>query len=94
MRNEMKNLVPLQMVQLARFCEAAMLILNARLFTLVGLLFCAVGFGWVMWMPDWVRLAGACAFALLVFWPLQRMEARREISTSGGDNGQVSTAAD
>ncbi len=94
MKNEIDRLVPMQVVALAKFCRAAMLILNARLFTLVGLIFCAVGFGWVMWQPDWVRFAGACAFALLVFWPLQRMEARREISTNGGEHGQVSSASD
>lgn len=89
MKNEMQHLMPKEMVALARFCQAAMLILNARLFTLVGLLLCAAAFGYVLWQPDAVRLAGACAFALLVFWPLQRMEARREITSTGGQDGNA-----
>lgn len=71
------NLMPVELVALARFCKAAMLVLNARLFTLLGMALCACAFGWVMWMPDWTRFASAVAFALLVFWPLQRMETQR-----------------
>ena len=89
MKNELQNLVPREIVMLANFCRAAMLILNARLFTLAGLCMAFILFGWVMLTPDWIRFAGACAFSLGVFWPLQRMEARREIST-GGNYEQVS----
>jgi hypothetical protein len=81
MKNDMDKLIPQELIALSRFCSAAMLILNARLFTLIGMIFCATGFGWVMWEPDWIRAFAACAFSLLVFWPLARMEARREIST-------------
>lgn len=54
-----------------------MMVLNARVFTLLGLLLSAAAFGYVLYQPDWVRAFAACAFALLVFWPLQRMEAQR-----------------
>lgn len=90
MKNDIEQLIPMQVVALAKFCRAAMLILNARLFTLAGLVMSFCLFGWVMWEPDWIRFAGAVAFSLGVFWPLQRMEARREITTSGGSNEQVS----
>jgi hypothetical protein len=73
------NLLPAEMMGLARFCGAAMTIINARLFTLLGALLAWALFGWVLWQPDWIRFAGACAFALMVFLPLQRMEHRRII---------------
>lgn len=69
--------MPAELVALSRFCQAALVILNARLFTLLGTMLSACAFGWVMWIPDWTRFAAAVGFALLVFLPLQRMEARR-----------------
>lgn len=77
MKDETQHLIPEELMFLARFCREALVILNARLFTLLGTLLAAAMFGWVLWQPDWIRFAGACAFALLVFWPLQRMEYRR-----------------
>ncbi len=71
------NLLPAEMMHVARITQALMAVLNARLFTLLSTMLAASLFGWVMWQPDWIRFAGACAFALLVFLPLQRMEQRR-----------------
>lgn len=87
MKNEMKNLMPQEMVAIARITQALMVILNARLFTLLGMALCASGFGWVLWQPDWIRAFAACAFAVLVYWPLVRMEAQRHAKTEGETNG-------
>ena len=83
MKNEIKNLMPRELMALARFCQAALIALNARMFTLLGTLLSACAFGWTMWQPDWTRFASAVAFALLIFWPLQRMEANRATETQG-----------
>lgn len=85
MKNDLKTLVPQELIALVHFCQAAMLILNARLFTLLGLLLCAGAFGYVLWNPDPTRLLAACAFAIIVYLPLMKMEARREIVTKQGD---------
>lgn len=88
MKNDIKNLVPQEVIFLARFCQNAMLILNARLFTLLGMLLCAMAFGWVMWLPDWTRFAAACAFAVIVYLPAQRMESRRIVQQQGAPDGE------
>lgn len=76
-RDELKNLMPAEVMIVARVAQAMLLVINARLFTLLGMFFCAAGFGWVLWEPNWIRAFGACAFAVLVYWPLVRMEAKR-----------------
>ena len=86
MKNEIKNLMPYELMALARFCQAALILLNARMFTLLTTLLSACLFGWVLWQPDWIRFAAACAFALLVGVPLQRMEAQRIVKTEGEQN--------
>lgn len=76
-REDLTNLMPQEILMIARVAQSLMLVLNARLFTLLSLCFAAAGFGWCMWIPDWTRFAAACAFAILVFLPLSRMEAKR-----------------
>lgn len=77
MRNEIERLVPAELMAVARVAQALLIVLNARLFTLLGMGLCAALFGWVLWQPDWIRFAGACAFAILCYLPAQRMEQRR-----------------
>ncbi len=84
-REELKNLVPQELVMIANVAQSLMLVLNARLFTLLGMFFCAAAFGWTMWQPDWIRFAGACAFSVLVYWPVTRMEARRIAAQTQGE---------
>lgn len=86
-REDENRLVPQEIVMLARVAQSLMLVLNARLFTLLGMMFCAAGFGWVLWQPDWIRAFGACAFAVLVYWPVARMEAKRiaAVQSNEGD---------
>ncbi len=76
MKNELQHLAPAQLIALVRFCAAAMGILNARLFTLVGLLLCAGGFAWALYAPTWERVTAAVAFAILGYWPLIRIELK------------------
>ncbi len=75
MKNDLQHLMPVEIIRLARFCSAAMTILNARLFTLVGLLMSAAAFGYALWQPDYIRLASACAFALMAILKKQRERA-------------------
>jgi hypothetical protein len=86
MKNEMKNLLPQELMVVARITQSMMLILNARLFTLLGMGLCAAAFGWTLWQPDWIRAFGACAFAVLVYWPAVRMEAKRIAQTTEGES--------
>lgn len=87
MKNEIRNLMPAELIALARFCQAALLALNARLFTLLALVLDFVLFGFAALDPHWIRFACACAFAVLVFIPVQRMEADRIVKTQGDENG-------
>ena len=77
MKNEMKYLMPQELVIVANVTRAMMGVINARLFTLLGMVLAACLFGWVMWQPDWIRFAGAGAFAIFVYLPAQRMEHNR-----------------
>lgn len=61
-----------------RFAQAGLLALTDRVMTLLSLGGCIVLFGWLMHEPDWIRFAGACAFSLLVFYPLMRLEAAKK----------------
>lgn len=79
---KINNLRPQELIVLVKFCQAAFLILNARMFTLLGMSLSGAAFGYVLYQPDWIRVFAACAFAMLVFWPLQRMESAK--STSQG----------
>lgn len=74
MRNDLPGLGAAQVIALAAFARAAMMVLTARILTLLSMLLSAGGFAWVLVDPHVIRLAAACAFALLVFWPCQRLE--------------------
>lgn len=76
-RDPVSNLMPPELLALTRFCQAALIMLNARMFTLLGMCLCAALFGWTMLDPHWIRFAGACAFAGLVYLPALRMEVNR-----------------
>ena len=51
---------------------------SERVLTLLALLGCSCVFGYAMLYPDWMRFAGAAAFAVLVFWPCVRLEAAKK----------------
>ncbi len=86
MKREIENLMPQELVAVARISQALLIVLNARLFTLLGMALSAALFGWVMWQPDWIRFAGACAFAALVFLPIHRLEQRRQQAAQEATN--------
>lgn len=86
MKNETANLMPAHVIALARFSQAALVALNARLFTLVAMLLAFGLFAWSALDPHWIRFATACAFAVLVFYPVHRMEQNKVVN-EGGENG-------
>lgn len=63
-----------------RFAQAGLRLLSERVLTLLALAGCVSLFWWAMLYPDWMRLAGAGAFAVLVFWPCVRLEAAKKES--------------
>lgn len=69
---------PINLMMLGKLVNASLRVLTDQLLTTVALLICGVLFGWVLYAPDWIRLAGASAFAILVYLPLVRAEARKQ----------------
>lgn len=53
-------------------------VLNLRLLTSLAMLLTAGLFAWVMWEPDYIRLAAAIAFGLIVFLPARSLERSPE----------------
>lgn len=45
-------------------------VLNHRFMAVLSLAISAGLFAWVMWAPDYTRLGGAIAYAVLINWPL------------------------
>lgn len=62
-----------------QFCQIGMKILTGRLLSTMGMLICGGLFAWVLYAPDLIRLGGACAFALLVYWPSVRYEQQQKV---------------
>lgn len=59
-------------------CQAILRVAAERVLTIMGMVICAVLFGWVLYAPDWIRVAAACGFAVLVYWPIVRLERSRK----------------
>lgn len=68
---------------LVQFAHVGIRVVNERLLTLLGMIICAALFAVVMWQPDWVRLAAAGAFAVLVYLPLLRHEQQKKQEPKG-----------
>lgn len=77
MKDETQFLRPAELMHIAAFCKFALTILNARLLTATALVSATALFGYALWQPDYLRLAGACAYAMLVLWPAQRLDMKR-----------------
>ncbi len=60
---------------LIRFISSGLKVLSLRVAMLFALLLTFSLFAWVMYSPDYWRLAGAIAFALLVFLPIARQDS-------------------
>lgn len=78
---------PKVLAALVRYVRVGTAVLAARILTLLGLFMCAGGFAWALWGPSWERVAAASAFAVLVFWPVVRLD-------KGKEDGQVATTSD
>lgn len=52
-------------------------ILSDKILTTVGMVMCAVLFGWTLYDPDWIRVAACCAFAILVYLPIVKQERNK-----------------
>lgn len=76
-RDAIEAMLPPEIIMLTRFCRAALIILNARLMMLLAMLLAAGMFAWTLADPHWIRFAGACAFALMVFLPAYALESKR-----------------
>ena len=57
---------------LLRFISGGLKVLSVRVALFIALILTFSLFAWVMYAPDYWRLAGAVAFALLVFLPIVR----------------------
>lgn len=78
---------PSEIQALVTFAQVGLRLVSERLLSLVGMVICAVLFGWVMWSPDLTRLAGASLFALIVYLPLVRYEREKQKEqTQGGES--------
>ena len=75
---------PTEIQAVVRVAQVYLKVMNQRALTLLGMVICAGLFAWVMLAPDWTRLAGACAFALLVYWPIVRRENAEVRQPEGG----------
>jgi len=71
------DMQPDVLVLLAKAVKAGMGVLWERVFLFVGMLIAGVFFGWAMADPDYLRLGAACAFTVLVYWPLVMLERKR-----------------
>lgn len=70
-----------------RFAGVLMTCVSERLLSWAAVAISAVLFGWVLYAPDKIRLIAACAYAVLVVWPIIRLDARK-----GGTDGNVRQA--
>ncbi len=61
-----------------KFARIGLQSLSERALSWTALAGCMGLFGYAASEPDWKRVAGACAFAVLVFWPLLRLEAAKK----------------
>lgn len=68
---------PSELIVVTKFAQVGLRVLCERLLTFVAMLASCGLFGWVMYSPDWVRFAGACGFALLVLYPLIRLDSAK-----------------
>lgn len=78
---------PAEIQAVVQFARVALKVVSERSLTLLGMVICAVLFGWVLMAPDLIRLAAASLFAMIVYWPLVRLEkAKQEQPPQGADS--------
>jgi len=74
------------------YIRVGLAVLSARLVLLIALALTFVLFCWAMYLPDYPRIAAATIFAVLVFLPATRIDAkmskdRAVISPTEANNG-------
>lgn len=74
----MQNMRSAELDAVIRFAQAGLTALTDRVLTLLSLAGSVAMFGYLMLEPTWIRFAGACAFAVLVQYPLMRHEAAKK----------------
>jgi hypothetical protein len=81
----------LQIKTLLLYIRVGLQVLSARLVLLVALALTFVLFCWAMYLPDYPRIAAATIFAVLVFLPATRIDAKmtkdRAVITPEAGNG-------
>jgi hypothetical protein len=61
-----------------KYAGIAAKVIGERVLTILGFIACAGAFGYALFMPNWERATIASLFAVLVYWPLVRMERRKQ----------------
>lgn len=74
----MSDMRPAEVDAVIRFAQIGLRTLSERALTWTALAGCMASFGYAAMEPDWIRVGGACAFAVLVFWPLLKLETLRK----------------
>lgn len=69
---------PAEVDAVIKFARIGLQTMSERVLSVMALVGCMALFGYAAAEPDWKRVAGACAFAVLVFWPLLRLEAAKK----------------
>ncbi len=72
------NVNPAEVEAVIKFARTGMQAFSERVLTFTGLLACIGVFGAVLYEPTWTRVAAGSAFAVLVFWPIVRLETRKK----------------
>ena len=63
--------------KLVQFAQFTLGVVWERVMLLLGIVLCAAAFGYALWRGEAIVSITACAFALLVFWPLVKLESKR-----------------
>lgn len=71
------NIQPAEVEAIIKFSKLGLQALSERVLTFVGMLACIGIFGAVLYDATWVRVACASAFAVLVYWPIVRLESSK-----------------
>jgi hypothetical protein len=69
---------PTEIEAIIKFAMVGAKIMAERVLTILGFLACAGAFGYALYAPNWERATIASLFAVLVYWPLVRMEKRKQ----------------
>jgi len=59
-----------------QFVQIAQQVIALRILTYFGFIASSALFGVALWLPSWERAVTASLFAVLVYWPLLRVESK------------------